>query len=52
MKLADRSLSDLCLAPLRMRNYIAAKNMLTLYSDPIDAGKRYLAGVGDYPVCQ
>jgi FkbM family methyltransferase len=50
MKLADRSLSDLCLAPLRKRNYIAAKNMLTLYSDPFDAGKRYLAGLGDYPV--
>ena len=50
MKMASRGVSRVCSAPFQMRHYIAAKNMLTLYTHPLDAYKRYITGTGEYPV--
>ena len=49
MKIGTRNISKVCLAALEKRHYIAAKNRVAVYADPVDACRRYLSCAGSYP---
>jgi FkbM family methyltransferase len=49
MKIGNRKLSKVLSAPLKGRYYIAARNMLRVYRDPVDAFARFLFARGEYP---
>jgi FkbM family methyltransferase len=49
MRVGTRDVTNLCVAPLQGRHYVAAKNMAAVYGNPFDAFKRYIFGTGTYP---
>jgi FkbM family methyltransferase len=48
--IGGRDLGKVLRAPFRGRNYVAARNMLAVYTRPADAMARYVLGRGDYPM--
>jgi FkbM family methyltransferase len=49
MKIGNRKLAVVLSALFEQRHYIAARNMLRVYRNPVDAFGRYLLGRGEYP---
>lgn len=49
MRIGGRPLSAIAGAPFHRRHYVAAVNMLRIYTRPMEMCRRYLLGLGAYP---